>query len=68
MDQQQLAKKVKSYLENNFPEPDKYNILQLDINLTKIELYYGKDKITISIGLDTSSSSLFKLIETKFAT
>lgn len=67
MDQQQLAKKVKSYLENNFPEPDKYNILQLDINLTKIELYYGKDKITISIGLDTSSSSLFKLIETKFA-
>ena len=68
MNAQKVKQKIKSFIDNNFPEPYGYKIIQSDeINyIYKIELNYIQEKILITIGLDTTTSSLFKLIDTKF--
>ena len=60
-------KKLKSFLENNFPPYDKYEVLENDEERIVAVLYYGtRDKIRVTIGYADEGYSLLKLLQTDF--
>ena len=60
-------KKLNSFLENNFPPYEKYEIIENKEDKIVAVLYYGKkDKIRITLGYADEGYSLLKLLQTDF--
>lgn len=60
-------RKVKQFIENNFPPYDNYEILQdTDDKVVAILNYGRKDKIRVTIGYVDDGYSLLKLLQTDF--
>lgn len=60
-------RKVKQFIENNFPPYDNYEILQdTDDKVVAILNYGRKDKIRVTIGYADDGYSLLKLLQTDF--
>lgn len=60
-------RKVKQFIENNFPPYDNYEILQDTDDKVVAILNYGRtDKIRVTIGYADDGYSLLKLLQTDF--
>lgn len=60
-------KKIKQFLENNFPPYDDYEIVQDTPDKVVAVLNYGrKDGIRVTIGYADDGYSLLKLLQTDF--
>lgn len=60
-------KKLKQFLENNFPPYNSYEVLQETDDKIVAVLNYGvKDKIRVTIGYADDGYNLLKLLQTDF--
>lgn len=66
MSEVQLKKKIVRFLDNNFPKPESYEIVELDPDNSKIRLNYYRDTMIVTVGLDYANNSTLKLLSTNF--